>query len=190
MTAGIKGGGSQPPSDRLLSAKEAADYLGISLKRLYAFCNDGSLRHLRLAGTTVEGLRFRRLWLDSWAEGNATSGAASAPTTSRKPRRPPRYRYWITARYDTLPSLRTLATARTLAEAVALAAVQTEKSLLIYDTYRGNFLVVWRGAPSAAADPMLRATCSNCGHLGVEHRYPFTDPRTRHWSAAVRPVRV
>ena len=74
MTPARTGGGSQPPSDRLLSAKEAADYLGISLKRLYAFCNDGSLRHLRLEDTKAGVLRFRRLWLDLWAESKATGG--------------------------------------------------------------------------------------------------------------------
>ena len=56
--------------------------------------------------------------------------------------------------------------------------IQTEPNLVIYDTNAGNFLVVWMGNAAAARDPMLRATCANCGHLGVEHRYPFTNPQT------------
>ena len=67
MTAAKTGGSSVPPSDGLLSAKEAADYLGISLRRLYDFCRDGSLRHLRLADTAAGVLRFRRVWLDEWS---------------------------------------------------------------------------------------------------------------------------
>ena len=62
----------------MLSAKEAAEYIGISLKRLYQFCHDGSLRHLRLAETKAGVLRFRKLWLDAWAESRATGGIGPA----------------------------------------------------------------------------------------------------------------
>jgi hypothetical protein len=62
------------PPEHLLSAKKAADYVGISLKRLYQFCHDGSLRHLRLADTNAGVLRFRGVWLDAWAESRATGG--------------------------------------------------------------------------------------------------------------------
>src|SRR5437870_5768238 len=90
----VKGGDSQPSSDRMLSAKEAADYIGVSLKRLYAFCNDGTLRHLRLAETKAGVLRFRRQWLDTWAEAKA-SGGIDRPSLMARPIVDPKLRFWV-----------------------------------------------------------------------------------------------
>src|SRR5687768_15290500 len=120
--------------DRLLSAKEAAEYLGVSLKRLYEFCGDGSLRHLRLADTNAGVLRFRQQWLDAWAEARAVGGVTPAPKVQPSPRMNHRLRYWLLSEHQEHPVQRALATAATLPEAIQLATRQTAERLAIFDT--------------------------------------------------------
>lgn len=179
MTAAGKGGGAHAPSDRLLSAKEAADYLGISVKRLYEFCRDGSLRHLRLADTAAGVLRFRRQWLDSWAEAKA-SGGRTVEGLETDSARDLTQRFWVSDHYpgDHNP----LATADTLAEALAAASrirsphnflvvngIYPDRTQLMINDRGAGFTLVWAGTPEQARDPRLLAPCTTCGHLGVDH---------------------
>jgi len=57
-----------------LSAKEAAEHLGVSTRTLYEFCRTEGLRHARLTQTANGVLRFRREWLDEWLEARAEEG--------------------------------------------------------------------------------------------------------------------
>jgi excisionase family DNA binding protein len=73
--ASMGGGASASPSHeaRWLSAKEAADYLGVSTRTVYECCRAG-LRHVRISDTPGGVLRFRRTWLDAWMESRAIGG--------------------------------------------------------------------------------------------------------------------
>jgi len=56
-----------------MSPKEAAEYLGVSIDQIYRACASKGLRHSKLGHSTV---RFRREWLDDWAEAlSVTKGA-------------------------------------------------------------------------------------------------------------------
>ena len=63
-----------PVDDRRLSAKEAAAYLGVSTRTLYACCRSDGLRHARITQTRGGVMRFRRSWLDGWMESHAQGG--------------------------------------------------------------------------------------------------------------------
>jgi len=55
-----------------LSPKEAAEHLGVSVDTIYRACAERGLRHTKLGHSTT---RFRREWLDEWAETRAVQHA-------------------------------------------------------------------------------------------------------------------
>jgi len=60
-----------PSHSPWLSAKEAAEHLGVSTRTLYEFCRTEGLRHARLTKSPNGVMRFKREWLDEWLEARA-----------------------------------------------------------------------------------------------------------------------
>ena len=56
---------SEGNTERYMTAREAAQYLGYKLGSLYNKCAAGEIPHLRLG----RALRFRRADLDAWVDG-------------------------------------------------------------------------------------------------------------------------
>ena len=52
-------------SSQWLTAKQAADHLGIGVEAIYAACAAKTLKHVRLGRSTI---RLRLEWVDAWAE--------------------------------------------------------------------------------------------------------------------------
>lgn len=48
-----------------ISPQEAADYLGISVDKIYDACRRGGLKHAKLGHSTI---RLKIEWVDAWAE--------------------------------------------------------------------------------------------------------------------------
>lgn len=48
-----------------ITAKQAADYLGVGVEAIYDACANKGLKHVKLGRST---LRLRREWVDAWAE--------------------------------------------------------------------------------------------------------------------------
>lgn len=65
---------SSPSVERWLSAKDAAEIMGVSLKAVYTLCRTEGLRHARLTNNANGVMRFRRSWLDAWLEARAHGG--------------------------------------------------------------------------------------------------------------------
>jgi excisionase family DNA binding protein len=52
-----------------MTPKEAADYLGVGVDKIYEACALKGLRHSKLGHSTI---RLRREWIDQWADSLAT----------------------------------------------------------------------------------------------------------------------
>ena len=63
-----------PSHSPWLSAKEAAEHVGVSTRTLYEFCRTEGLRHARLTKSPNGVMRFKREWLDEWLEARAEGG--------------------------------------------------------------------------------------------------------------------
>jgi excisionase family DNA binding protein len=64
----------QKPDRIWLDPKEAATYVGVSVKAIRNAYGRGELRHARLSQSRYAKIRIRLSWLDSWLERNAQGG--------------------------------------------------------------------------------------------------------------------
>jgi excisionase family DNA binding protein len=53
-----------------MTPKDAADYLGVGVDKIYEACAVKGLRHSKLGHKTI---RIRRIWIDEWADARATT---------------------------------------------------------------------------------------------------------------------
>lgn len=58
----------RPAATPWLSPREAAQRLGVSVKKIYAACAAEGLKHSKLGHSTI---RLRLEWVDEWAEDRA-----------------------------------------------------------------------------------------------------------------------
>lgn len=63
-----------------LTAVEVADYLGVSIRTIRAWCAEHTIPHVRLPGRVV---RFDRNAIDTWARSRAVPVATGVRTRSR-----------------------------------------------------------------------------------------------------------
>ena len=76
-------------SDRLLTAREVADWLGVSTETVLRWTRRGELRAIRLPGTERGRLRYRHEDVEAWLAEHATKaddanrGVSAAPSAIR-----------------------------------------------------------------------------------------------------------
>jgi excisionase family DNA binding protein len=58
-----------------ISPQDAAEYLGVSVDKIYDACARRGLKHAKLGHSTI---RLRREWVDEWAEQNTRQHVAAA----------------------------------------------------------------------------------------------------------------
>ena len=69
-------------SERLLTAREVAERLGVSAETVLRYTRAGELRGIRLPGTTRGRLRYRPEEVEAWLEAHETAAPGrEAPAT-------------------------------------------------------------------------------------------------------------
>jgi excisionase family DNA binding protein len=62
----------EPTGEGWITAKQAADHIGVGVDTVYDACARRGLRHVRVGGSTI---RLKLEWLETWLERQAVVNA-------------------------------------------------------------------------------------------------------------------